>query len=104
MIDVFKKIDGDRIKSLGYVGRLAELMPTGYQLKLAVLSFRATPKAREFFFLKRRPITSADRRMWNLISAFSLTSLSSVFSDPMLFDIREPSTGLGSSAWAKVKK
>ena len=33
MIDVFKKIDGDRIKSLGYVGRLAESMPTGYQLK-----------------------------------------------------------------------
>ena len=46
MIDVFEKIEGDRIKSLGYVGRLTESVPTGDQLKLAVLSFRPTPKAR----------------------------------------------------------
>jgi hypothetical protein len=36
MIDMFEKIDGDRIKSLGYVGRLTESMPTGNQLKALI--------------------------------------------------------------------
>ncbi len=35
MINMFEKIDGCRIKSLGYVGRLAESVPTGYQLKVS---------------------------------------------------------------------
>ena len=41
MINMFKKIDGCRIKSLGYVGRLAEFVPTGYQLKVGRLELQA---------------------------------------------------------------
>ena len=40
MIDVFKKIDGDRIKSLGSVGRLTETISTGYQLKSSRLELQ----------------------------------------------------------------
>ena len=41
MINMFEKIDGCRIKSLGYVGRLAGYVPTGYQLKVSRLELQA---------------------------------------------------------------
>ncbi len=41
MIYLFEKIDGRRIKSLGYVGRLTESMSTGYQLKVSRLELHA---------------------------------------------------------------
>jgi hypothetical protein len=48
--------------------------------------------------------TLCQKRINMTKGAFSRTSLSSVCSEPMLFEVRRPSTGLGSSAWARVWK
>ena len=56
MIDMFEKIDGDRIKSLGYVRRLTELMPTGNQLKASRLELQTHTEGQVVLFSQ----TSAD--------------------------------------------
>jgi hypothetical protein len=56
MIDMFEKIDGDGIKSLGYVGRLTESMPTGNQLKVSRLELQAYTEGQVVLFSQ----TSAD--------------------------------------------
>ena len=56
MIDMFEKIDGYRIKSFGYVGRLTESVPTGYQLKVSCLELQAYTEGQIVLFSQ----TSAD--------------------------------------------
>ena len=41
MTNMVEKTDGSGIKSLGYVGRLTESVPTGYQLKVSCLELQA---------------------------------------------------------------
>ena len=56
MNDVFEQIDGNRIKSLGYVGWLTESVPTGDQLKVSGLELQAHTEGQIVLFSQ----TSAD--------------------------------------------
>ena len=56
MNDVFEQIDGNRIKSLGYVCRLSESVPTGDQLKASCLELQADTEGQIVLFSQ----TSAD--------------------------------------------
>jgi hypothetical protein len=56
MINMFEKISGCQIKSLGYVGRLTQSVPTGYQLKVSRLELQTYTEGKAVLFSQ----TSAD--------------------------------------------
>ena len=62
MVDLLEKLDANRIEPLRDVGRLAEPVLTGQELKVRGLELYAYAEGHVALFSERLPIVSADRR------------------------------------------